>query len=94
MGVPVVSTAVGGIPEAVTDGVEGRLVPPGHPSLLATALLDLVSDPDRRMVMSEAAAQRGRMFDAQRAVARVEDVYAERLPDVRGSRRTRPVGGR
>lgn len=43
-GVPVVATAVGGIPEVVTDGVTGWLVPPGNPDPLADRLHRLLSD--------------------------------------------------
>ena len=39
LGLPVVATAVGGLPEAVDDGVEGRLVPPLRPDLLADAII-------------------------------------------------------
>ncbi len=38
LGLPVAATAVGGIPEAVTDGVEGLLVPPTRPEALADAI--------------------------------------------------------
>jgi glycosyltransferase involved in cell wall biosynthesis len=36
---PVISTAVGGIPEVVKDGVNGLLVPPNDPDALAAAML-------------------------------------------------------
>ena len=39
-GVPVVATAVGGTPEAVADGVDGYLVPPGDPTALARRILE------------------------------------------------------
>ena len=42
---PVVSTAVGGIPELVQDGVTGTLVPPGDVAALASALARYAADP-------------------------------------------------
>jgi glycosyltransferase involved in cell wall biosynthesis len=44
-GLPVVSTSVGGALEAVTDGVNGLLVPPREPGALAEALIVLLEDP-------------------------------------------------
>ncbi|MFC7486358.1 glycosyltransferase family 4 protein [Knoellia sp. CPCC 206453] len=45
LGVPVVSTDLGGLPELVTDGLTGRLVPADRPEALATCLTAMVSDP-------------------------------------------------
>lgn len=47
-GLPVVATEVSGIPEVVTDGTTGRLVPPQRPDLLADALEKLLADPAER----------------------------------------------
>lgn len=44
-GLPVVASRVGGLPEAVEDGVTGLLVPPGDPAALGTALLRVLADP-------------------------------------------------
>lgn len=43
-GVPIVATRVGGIPEAVRDGENGLLVPPGDPSALGAAIDRLLGD--------------------------------------------------
>jgi len=43
-GRPVVSSAVGDIPEVVRDGVNGLLVPPGDPPRLAAAMIELLRD--------------------------------------------------
>lgn len=43
-GLPIVSTAVGGIPDLVQDGVDGALVPPSDPRALAAALAAYVRD--------------------------------------------------
>ena len=46
-GTAVVASAVGGIPEVVSDGETGLLVPPDDPAALATALNELLDDPGR-----------------------------------------------
>jgi glycosyltransferase involved in cell wall biosynthesis len=54
----VVATAAGGIPDAVVDGVTGRLVPVREPGALAAALLELLADPAARAAMGGAGRQR------------------------------------
>ncbi len=78
LGLPVVATAVGGIPQAVTDGVEGLLVPSGDEEALAAALLGLAADADQRQAMGRAAAERAPAFAATRATRELESRY-ERL---------------
>jgi glycosyltransferase involved in cell wall biosynthesis len=46
-GVPVIATAVGGLPEAVTDGVDGLLCPPHDADALAGAILRMARERDR-----------------------------------------------
>jgi glycosyltransferase involved in cell wall biosynthesis len=55
-GIPMVATAVGGNPDAVTDGRTGLLVPPRDPAALAAALKRLGGDPALRRRLGEAAA--------------------------------------
>jgi glycosyltransferase involved in cell wall biosynthesis len=77
MGLPVVATAVGGTPKVVTDGLEGRLVSAGQPDALATAIGEIASEPEKRVAMGKAAADRVRDFDIGRAARRLESLYAE-----------------
>lgn len=75
MALPVVASAVGGIPEAVVDGVTGVLVPPEHPAALADALAALVADPARARALGE----RGRARVLERfTIERMAESY-ERL---------------
>jgi glycosyltransferase involved in cell wall biosynthesis len=55
-GIPVVATAVGGIPEQVTDGVTGFLVPPYNAERLSNATKLLLTNEDLHRKMSESAA--------------------------------------
>jgi glycosyltransferase involved in cell wall biosynthesis len=48
LGLPVVATNTGGIPELVEDGVTGLLAPPGNSGLLADQIEQLARDPDLR----------------------------------------------
>ena len=54
-GLPVVASRVGGIPELVSDGKTGVLVPPGSPEALAAALIPLLRDPTARRELGHAA---------------------------------------
>ena len=76
LGLPVAATAVGGIPDAITDGREGFLVEPGRPADLADGLLRLAKDDSLRAQLSEASYRRGSDFDIGRAVGQIEGVYA------------------
>jgi glycosyltransferase involved in cell wall biosynthesis len=60
LGVPVVASAVGGIPELVEDGRTGLLVPPGDATALAVALSRLVEQPDRAAALGRAGWARVR----------------------------------
>lgn len=75
LGVPVVATRVGGIPEVVTDGAEGLLVGPGRVEGLADAICRLASDPARRAAMGAAAATRGAQYGFDHAARRLEEIY-------------------
>jgi glycosyltransferase involved in cell wall biosynthesis len=71
-----VATAVGGIPEAMRDGVEGRLVPPADPGALADALVHVLVDPKARGALAAAGRERvADSFSIDRAVERTEHLY-------------------
>ena len=57
-GLPVVTTDVDGLPEAVGDGVEGFLVPPRDPAATADALARLAASPELRQRMGQAGRHR------------------------------------
>lgn len=77
-GVPVVATAVGGIPDAVTDGVEGLLVPTGDTRALAAALERLVVAGDERRRLGRAGRIRAcAEFSVDAMVDRYLEVYRD-----------------
>lgn len=79
-GLPVISTPVGGIPEAISDGVEGFLVPPGDEAALAERLRRLLSDKELRRKMGEAARVKvEKHFSTEVVVPQFEALYAELL---------------
>jgi glycosyltransferase involved in cell wall biosynthesis len=57
-GLPVVTTDCGGMPEAITDGVEGFVVPLRDPHAMAKALSALASDVELRRRMGKAGRDR------------------------------------
>lgn len=75
LGVPVVATAVGGIPEVVENGVTGILVPPRAPAALAAALLEVLVRPERSKEMAERARESAARFHLDRTVDRTLEEY-------------------
>ncbi len=82
-GLPVVSTRVGGIPEVVSDGETGILVPHRDPEALAEAIIALAEDRERRAVMGRAGRRRAEEFSLERMLAGTVAVYDSILPERR-----------
>jgi glycosyltransferase involved in cell wall biosynthesis len=75
-GLPVVATAVGGIPELVAPGVTGRLVPPRDIPALTAALEGLLADSDTRRRMGRAGREAAEArFGRGRMVSELEEIY-------------------
>jgi len=79
-GCPIVSTRVGGIPDAVTDGIEAVLVPSRDPVALANAIVQLVRDPESAHRLGDAArARAASQYSIETVARRVEGIYREEL---------------
>jgi glycosyltransferase involved in cell wall biosynthesis len=77
-GLPVVATDVGGTAEAVADGVTGLVVPPRDARALASALADLLADPERRARLGAAGRRRvAERFTVEGMLAGTAAVYRE-----------------
>ncbi len=75
-GTPAVAFASGGLPEVVTDGVDGRLLPPLDDAAMAEAVLELLEAPDRLAAFGAAArASAVGRFTPDQVVPRYEAVY-------------------
>ena len=78
MGLPIVSTNVGGMPEAIETGVHGLLVPARDPVALAEAVERLAADPNLRRAMGAQGSARVRKeHDPDTYFERLQDVYRE-----------------
>jgi len=78
-GLPIVATAVDGNAEAVTDGVNGYLVPPGDVSGMAQQVMRLLRDPALARRMGAAGRERVPEFGARKMVAEIAALYEELL---------------
>jgi glycosyltransferase involved in cell wall biosynthesis len=74
----IVASATAGIPEAVTNGQDGLLVPPGDVRALADALAEVLTSSERRAELGAAAAERAnREFTVQVMADRYEALYSQ-----------------
>ncbi len=82
-GLPVITTPVGGIPELVTDGVEGFLVRPGDVDALAARIAQLAGDEHLRLAMGRRGAIKARSYDRDIIQAKLSEVMHRTLADNR-----------
>ena len=66
LGLPVVSTEVGGMPYLIRNGEEGLLVPPGDQAAMVNAIEYLLKNPDAAQAMSAKARKKVENFDWQK----------------------------
>jgi len=77
---PVVATAVGGVPELISDGVTGLLVPPGDPAAMANAVLRVLGAPALGAALGNAARERAvSKFSCDRLVENMAALYEDVL---------------
>jgi len=84
-GRPVIASRIGGISDLVTDGETGLLIEPGDMLALRQAIELLLSNPELRRHMGQAALQKVVEFQAGTIVPRIEQVYEDLLKKNTGS---------
>jgi glycosyltransferase involved in cell wall biosynthesis len=90
-GVPLVATAVGGVPELLEDGVSALLLPPRNPEALAQALVRLLDDPALRATLADEAKRVSRAFSLERLLSTMDEMYVGLLGQSRRGRATLSV---
>ena len=81
LGVPIVATAVGGVPEVVADGRTGRLVQALEPAALAGAIVAALGSPGERAAWAAAAHESVLAFSAERTARRTLEEYRRALEE-------------
>lgn len=66
LGLPVVSTNVGGLPYLISADIDGLLVPPNDPERMASAVKNILQDPQRSLERTKAARKKVEAFDWER----------------------------
>lgn len=80
IGTPIVASDISGIPEFVTNGETGLLVPPGDPRRLADAIDRVLAEPEAAHAMSQAARRRVMLeYDISRNVQPLEALFRETI---------------
>ncbi|MBN1570956.1 MAG: N-acetyl-alpha-D-glucosaminyl L-malate synthase BshA [Acidobacteria bacterium] len=74
--VPVVASNVGGLPEVITDGIEGFLVEPRNTAAMADQAIIILADDAKRLEMGKRAREKAHaFFCSTRIIARYEEFY-------------------
>lgn len=90
VGLPIVTTAVGGSPEIVQPGETGKLVSPGDPESLASAMIEMLEERPLWPEMSRSARQRVEAnFNIKKMILQYEELYDQLF-----EQRTSPLSSR
>jgi glycosyltransferase involved in cell wall biosynthesis len=77
IGLPIVATDVGGIPEVVSHERSGLLVPPGDAAALSGAITRLLDEPVRRTAMGAAGEEIVRQYGLDETIAEIAALYEQ-----------------
>ncbi len=77
VGLPIVASSIGGVPQVLENEVDALLVPPGNAGCLAEAMKRLAGDPELRERLGRQAKLRSSMFDISEATRVVSDIYMQ-----------------
>jgi len=79
LGLPVIGTKAGGIPEMIDDLESGMLVKKSDPAALSDAILRLAEDPDLREKLGKAARERVKLFSKEEMILKNIELYLKLL---------------
>jgi glycosyltransferase involved in cell wall biosynthesis len=76
LGTPIVATKIGGIPEIVSDGVDGILIPPADSNAIAETVADLINHPEKLKSLANMGKQKViERFEFEDMTRQYEAVY-------------------
>ena len=79
VGLPVVATRIGGIPEVITDGKTGLLVAPGATEAVASAIASILNEPEQAKMFGKNLQERVRTdFSEESMISQTEALYTKR----------------
>jgi glycosyltransferase involved in cell wall biosynthesis len=82
-GIPVVATEVDGTPEAIQNGVNGFLMPPGDTRGMAEKITYLIKNPEKAREMGERGKRLVEEFDIWKMLGQQEELYSKLLKQLR-----------
>jgi L-malate glycosyltransferase len=83
--VPSIATAVGGVPELIEDGVNGRLFPVGDVEAMASAAIELLSDDAKHAAMATTARKSAQDRYCASKIIPLYEAYYERVLERAGA---------
>ncbi|WP_158651608.1 glycosyltransferase [Mesobacillus jeotgali] len=82
VGLPVIGTRVGGVPDVLIHGEEGLTVPPMNAEELANAMIDLALNHETRSNMSLKARKKALEFDVRKMADKYGDIYQMEIRNI------------